>query len=549
MFSVTHRTFPGNNLLMKNCRMNEIRQKIMYTLSNNDIEKISHELISILESAKISSQGCTKARLTAEELLLKYQEKFDSETELSLHHTKRLGKVTVTLKVRCESFDPMANLSDEDFWLQNILQSLGYVPTWKYKNNCNELCFPIRIESRLSMWACTLIACGLGIIFGLAARLLPGETLSVLSDKFFAPVSSAIMGFLGTVSAMLIFLSIINGIVNMGNIATLNRLGKKLISLITLSMLTLGAILIIVFGLIFPVSGSTGSRFDITSLWSMILDIIPSSFIDPLNGGNALQILFLAFVIGFIMLRSADILSPVIDVMRGLYQIVQDMMVLVLKVLPLVVFISLFNLISGVSDIDLRAVYKYPLLQLVLSLAWLAALILIICIRHKVKLSVLVKKLLPTFLIGLSTASSNAALSTSMEDCEKKLGITPSLVKVGIPLTHLIDKPAAMIMFISGTTCMAQMFSVDISWSSLITMTLAVFLLAIAAPAVAGSGISMMTLLFTMCGIPPEALSIIIALDVITDRIVTSSIVTNAQLDMIRIANSLGELDKDVLRS
>ena len=521
----------------------------MYTLSNCDIERISRELTSILESARVSSQGCTKVRLTVEELLLRYQERFGSETELALLHTKRFGKVTVTLQIRCERFDPMGNLSDEDFWLQNILQTLGYVPAWTYKNGCNELCFLVRCESRLPDWAGTLIACTLGIIFGLAARLLPGETLSMLTETLFAPVSSAVMGFLGAVSAMLIFLSIINGIVGMGNLTTLNRIGKKLIGQIMLFMLLLGVSIVIVFGLIFPVSGGVGSGFDFGSLWSMILGIIPDSLFDPFNSKNALQILFLAFVSGFIILRSVKALSPIVDLVQGLYQIVQDMMGFIVKILPLVVFISLFNLFSGSNNIDLRAAYKIPLIQLVMSVAWLAAVILRICVKQKVKPAILVKKLLPSFLIGLSTASTNAALSTSMSTCEKKLGISPKLVKVGIPLSHSIDRSMLMIMFMSGIMCTAQIFSVDISWAELVTMTLTVFLLSIATPPAPGSGISVMTLLFSVYGIPMEALSIIISLDVITDRIAAFSLVTNAQLDMIRVADSLGDLDRDVLRS
>ena len=521
----------------------------MYDLSNGNIEKLICELDSLLESARVSAQGCTKARLTAEEMLLRYQERFGCTPEVSISHTKRFGKITVTLKINCESYDPMNNSSEDDVLLQNLLQSLGYVPTWRYKNNHNELCFPIRCKNRIPDWAGTLIACALGAVFGLAARQLPADTLSVLTDTLFAPVSSAVMGFLGAVSAMLIFLSIINGIVGMENIATLNRIGKKLMGKILITMFVLGVIIVIVFGLLFRVSGSVGNGFDFGTLWGMILDIIPSSFIDPFNGGNALQILFLSFVIGFIMLRSVNAFAPIIDVMQGLYQIVQDMMVLVLDVLPLVVFISLFNLFSGSSDIDLGAVYKFPLIQLVFSLAWLAAVILRICLKQKMKPSVLVKKLLPTFLVGLSTASSNATLSDSMDICENKLGISPKLVKVGIPLSYSIDKPTGMIMIMAGTMCMAQMFSVDISWSALITMTLTAFLLAIAAPAVPGSGVSVMTLLFTVYGIPLEALSVIISLDVITDRIVTSSIVTNAQLDLIQVADRLGDLNKDTLRS
>ena len=520
----------------------------MYRLSNDDIEKVSAELTSIMEAARVSSQGITKIRLTAEDLLLRYQDRFGPDTELTLLHTKRFGKLTVTLRLRCESFDPMADLSEEDFWLRNMLLSLGYMPTWTYKNHCNELSFPVRCESLLPSWASTVIACGLGIVFGLAARLLPEGILSVMTDTVLSPVSSAIMGFLSAVSAMLIFLSIINGVVGMGNLSTLNRIGKKLIGQFLLSMVTLAVVLIILFGLLFPLSSSTGGGFNFGALWDMILDIIPGSFFEPFNTGNALQILFLSFVIGFLMLSSISRLEPVVRVIEGLYQIIQDMMALVLKALPLVVFVSLFALFSGSADIDLRVVYQYPLLQLVLSIGWLAAVIVKISVKMKVRPAVLAKKLMPTFLIAFYTSSSNASLSTSMDTCEKDLGIDPGLVKVGIPLAHSVDKPTAMILLMTGTMCMARMFSVDISWTALITMTLTVFLLAIAGPPVPGGGLSVTTLLFTIYGIPLEALSIIISLDVITDRIVTTSIVANAQLDLLQAADKLGDLDRDVLR-
>lgn len=521
----------------------------MYDLSNGNIEKLICELDSLLESARVSAQGCTKVRLMAEEILLKYQEHFGSSPEVSLSNTKHIGKITVTLKINCESFDPISTSSEDDVLLQNLLQSLGYVPTWRYKNKCNELSFLIRCKNRIPDWAGTLIACALGAVFGLAARQLPADTLSVLTDTLFAPVFSAIMGFLGAVSTMLIFLSIMNGIVGMENVATLNRIGKKLMGKILITMFVLGVIIVIVFGLLFRVSGSVGNGFDFGTLWSMVLGIIPSSFIDPFNGGNALQILFLSFVIGFIILRSVSVFAPVVDVMQGLYQIIQEMMVLVLKALPLVVFISLFNLFSGSTDIDVKAIYKFPLLHLVFTVACLAAVILGICAKQKMRLSVLMKKLLPTFLVALSTASSNATLSDSMEICEKKLGIDPKLVKVGIPLAYSIDKPASIIFIIAGVMCMAQMFLVDISWTTLISITFTALLLSIAAPAVPGAGISVMTLMFTVYGIPLEALSIIISLDVISDRIVTPSNVINAQLDLIQVADSLGDLDRDVLRN
>ena len=63
-----------------------------------------------------------------------------------------------------------------------------------------------------------------------------------------------------------------------------------------------------------------------------------------------------------------------------------------------------------------------------------AAYLLLVCIRKRVALPVFVKKVAPTFLIGLSTASSAAAYSTNVECCEKQLGIDRQIINFGIPL-------------------------------------------------------------------------------------------------------------------
>ena len=49
-------------------------------------------------------------------------------------------------------------------------------------------------------------------------------------------------------------------------------------------------------------------------------------------------------------------------------------------------------------------------------------------------------------------------------------------------------------------------------------------------------------------GVPMEAISIILALDVITDRICTSAQMSVGQLELIQIANGLGSLDAETLR-
>lgn len=55
------------------------------------------------------------------------------------------------------------------------------------------------------------------------------------------------------------------------------------------------------------------------------------------------------------------------------------------------------------------------------------------------------KKVAPTFLIGLSTASSAAAYSTNVECCEKQLGIDRQIINFGIPLGQVVFMPGAAV--------------------------------------------------------------------------------------------------------
>ena len=64
-----------------------------------------------------------------------------------------------------------------------------------------------------------------------------------------------------------------------------------------------------------------------------------------------------------------------------------------------------------------------------------------VCWKCRVKLGVLIKKLLPTFLIALSTASSSAAFGTNIESC-KALGIDKKLINFGVSIGQIIFMPS-----------------------------------------------------------------------------------------------------------
>ena len=520
-----------------------------YHLHNEEIDAVSENLLQQAAEKNIPRASAQRIRITVEELLLKYQAALGEDAELHMEITRRFNNIQLTLTIPGSSFNPFEQLSEEDLLLHNVLESMGYMPTWQYEKAANVIMFSVRRTPKLPPWTPIVIAAVAGIVLGFAAKLLPDTILSTLTGTILSPLSSAIMGFLGTVSVLMVFLSIISGIIGMGNMATLNLLGKRMIGRFLLLLLLAATATTLVLSLFFPISSGSTGNFDLSALWEMILQIIPSNIIEAFATGNTLQVIFLAACVGIVALSMIRKMHALTEWTQQLNVLVQALVEVIIKMLPLVVFISVFNLCATDAVKELKAVYKFPLYHLLFCLGWLLLLFFRTVITQKVNPLILIRKLLPTFVIALSTASSSAAFSTNMETCEKKLGIDKQIVNVGAPLSQSLFKPSAIIEDLVGVFCIAQIYGISLTWSSAITLAITAYVLSLAAPPLPGAAISCFALLLDQCGIPAEAISIIIALNAITDRVTTPTFVMSGQLEMIQLAASMGKLDKNVLRS
>ena len=188
------------------------------------------------------------------------------------------------------------------------------------------------------------------------------------------------------------------------------------------------------------------------------------------------------------------------------------------------------------------------LIIVLLVIVYLAAMISWVSLRNKLSPKLLIKKIFPTFLITLTTASSAAAFSTNIKDSNKKLGIDKKLVDFGIPLGQVLFKMSEFAMFIPVVLTFAENYGISITPAWLVLAYITVWLISFAVPPVAGGAIMGFTIVFAQLGIPAEAMGIAIALNAITDFPLTAMNVTGWQLTMIEVADSLGALDKETLR-
>lgn len=519
-----------------------------YKLSGADIDETVDEIISFLGSVGVDKSLILRTRLAAEEILLNYQSHFGENGVFTLKTEKRMGSVNLILTVPGEQTDPFAYADEQSALLTHVMSDMGYLPIWHYEGGQNTVTFSVKRPQKIQSWVWVVGAAVLGVVFGLLAQLLPSGVRTSMTEVVLTPLSSTIMSFLSTVSVLMVFLSIISGICGMGNLATANRIGKRMLGRFALGLLAIAVITTTVIALLMPVSRGSGKAFDVRSLWEMLLNMVPTNILDAFLKGNTLQVIFLAAVVGIVALSLIRKMHELTEWTRQLNGLVQATVELVVKTLPVVVFISLFTLVATNQVKNLVAVYRFPLYQFLLMLGWIALMLVRTCITQKVHVVTLIKKLLPTAVITISTASSTAAFSTNLETCRKKLGVDSQIVDFGVPLSQSLYKPGVVVEDMIGVICIAQVFGVEFTWSMLIMLAITAVILSVAAPTIPGSAFSSFALLFVQCGIPASAISIVAALNAFTDRINTCASVMSDQLELVQLASSLGKLDKETLR-
>lgn len=198
----------------------------------------------------------------------------------------------------------------------------------------------------------------LALFCGLVSSFLPEKTVNFLSEEMITPVFDTFMGLLSAVAGPLIFLSVAGGIYNIGDIATLGKVGKRMISRflwMTLIFTTVFGIAILPF---FPLAGSGSSSFQLSELLEMVLGIVPDNFFTPFLEGNPLQIIFLAVLAGMAMLILGNRAGMVSQFLEQANAVILLIMENISAFVPVFIFGSLFNMILGKNFSVLLKAYK-----------------------------------------------------------------------------------------------------------------------------------------------------------------------------------------------
>ena len=439
-------------------------------LSSAGIDAAIGQAEAFMSGLGMERKSAVRMRLSLEETLLKFRDRLGEEPLFDCICGQKYRRSFITLSVPGAPFDPLEDGDSEDAILRKLLASSGLAPVYSYQAGVNRVTFYPAKKKRspaIRMFFAIVAAMAIGFL----GKLLPGETLAFVTSRVLNPLFGTFMGMLSAIAGPLIFLSVTWGIYSIGDTMTLGRIGKKMIGrFFSFTFLLLGLTAVCVLPL-FPITLAK-SQIDATgflSIYEMILDIVPDNILLPLVEGNPLQIIFLAVVVGFSMLILSKKATAAAQLVEQFNYIVQLIMEFISTLVPVSIFVSLTQtMLSDQLAVVLQS-YKLVLIVLGANLLLLSVCTAMVCIRQKLPPLPYLKKLLPTFLIAITTASSSAAFATNVECCRKDLGVNQKIVNFGIPLGQVVYMPGVAVLFFAASLCMAEVYAVAITPTWIIT--------------------------------------------------------------------------------
>ena len=412
-----------------------------------------------------------------------------------------------------------------------------------------------RLFTNLTFWV--LIAITAGVLIGhyfpeLALRPVLNKSYSFrllgqemnIKSTFSELLGSGFISIVKLFINPIIFLTITLGIVSMGNLKKVGRVGAK--ALLYFEVVTTFALLIgvVVALLIQPGNGvdtSAVKNADISAYTKKSGDF---SWWQFLQDNSTLQVLLLALVLGVVLslVKKKERLVKIMYtasryVFKGLHR--------VMLLAPIGAFGGMAYTISKFGIDTLLPLGKL-MITVYITMALFIFLVLYFILRmYKVSLMRFLKYIREELLIVLGTSSSEAALPSLMEKLER-MGCSKPVVGLVVPTGYSFNLDGTTIYLSMCMIFLAQVFNVELSFAQIAGIVGLLMLTSKGAAGVTGSGFVVLASTLTAIKvIPVEGLALLLGVDrFMSEARAITNFIGNG-VATIWLANNEREFDRD----
>lgn len=415
-------------------------------------------------------------------------------------------------------------------------------------------------QGKMNLTTKVLVALGVGLVTGILVYNLPAGTLkdTVLINGLFQFLGQVFLRGIMMLVVPLVFVSLINGAANMGDVKKLGRVGSKTI-IFYMSTTAVAIIISLILGVVLKpgVGLDMGAIQTVETtinqkapLVQILYEMVPNNIISAMANGSMLQIIVFALLTGV----GLSLLGEKGEYLTNLFQKLNDLIMKLVEIVMLFAPIGVFGLIAKTfATVGYSALI--PLMKYV-GIVYLGLLIHATVIYGSLfkvfaglSLRKFYKKFSPAMFVAFSTASSNATIPFSLDICEKELGISKEISSFTIPLGATINMDGTAIMQGVASLFIAQAYGIEMTLPMMLTVVLTATLASIGTAGVPGAGAIMLSMVLQSVGLPLEGLGLIMGIDRLVDMGRTSINVTGDAVCTSIIAKSENAMDLEVFNS
>ena len=373
---------------------------------------------------------------------------------------------------------------------------------------------------------------GVKILIGLVAGIIVGaifwmamgaEAAGAFTAKYIKPFGDIFVNLLKFIVVPLVLLSIMDGVIQMGDIKKVGKIGWQTVAyfLVTTAIAcVIGLIVASLFKGSFPVLGlQEGAEYEAKSadLMSTIVNIFPNNAINPLSSSSMLQIIFIALIFGCGVLVAGEKGKPFGDFITSFNEVTQRVMSFILAVSPYGVFALMVWVVAahgpkilGSLGLVLLAAYIGYILHV--ALVYTAS----VKIFTKVSPIEFFKKIFPAAAFAFTSTSSVATLPITKECCDE-MGVENDISSFVLPLGATINMDGTAIYQCVAAIFLAKCIGIDLTVGQMIMIVVTATLASIGTAGTSGAGMIMLAMVLESVGINPIYIGIIYGIDRLFD--------------------------------
>jgi len=341
----------------------------------------------------------------------------------------------------------------------------------------------------------------------------------------------------------LVAVSIITGILSLGDIRHVGRTGLRTVAYYLITTAIAVFIGIVLVNVIAPGTGMEGSSViagavrgkETVGILDTVLRVFvntdsiakgafPKNIIAAMAEMNVLGVITFSLIFGAALTTIGERGRVVADFITGLNEVILKMVHWVLLLLPLGVFGLIVSRLAEVGGgvavwVELTRVAWYSItVVLALGIHGIIVIPLIIFIFARRNPLNYLKHLAPALLTAFSTASSSATLPTTIECVEERAKVSRRSASFVLPIGATINMDGTALYEAVAVIFIAQVYGVPMDMTMLVIVFLTATLAAVGAAGIPEAGLVTMVVVLNATGLPLEGVALLLSIDWLLDR-------------------------------